>query len=114
MIGVKPKKKKEFIDIDLSLIDGQAKIYGKVTERNIHDNSVTNAVEAQVSVYKNGNLIGLTTTSEDGTYFIESINSDDDYTAKFEKDSVFVTPVFTLASRQAKQINIELTTDAIF
>lgn len=111
MIGVKPKKKKIANHPDFNLSEGQAAIYGKVTERNIVTNSITNATDAQVSVYKNGNLVGLAAISENGLYQITSISAGANYTTKFEKDSVFTTPVFTLSSKEVKQINVELTTD---
>jgi len=114
MIGVKPKKMKVSNAPDFSLSDGQAAIYGKVTERNIFDTSVTDAVGVQVTVYKNDTLVAYALTFEDGLYQIDSIDAGGNYTIEFIKDSVFVTPVFSLGSKEIKEVNAVLTTDTLF
>ncbi|MBC8753965.1 hypothetical protein H2O64_04735 [Kordia sp. YSTF-M3] len=110
MIGVKPKKKKEPSNQpDFNLAEGQAAIYGKVTERNVYDNSVRDAIDAQVTVFKNGVLVGYVIPFLDSSYQIVSIDAGDDYTMEFVKDSMFTTPIFSLSSKEIKEVNVELT-----
>jgi len=111
MIGVKPKKKKASNEPDFNLGEGQAAIYGKVTERNIWDNSITDAMNVEVSVYKNNILVGYAITFLDGLYQIIAIDAGDNYTMTFVKNSMFTTSVFSLASKEIKEVNVELTTD---
>lgn len=108
MIGVKPKKKKQSDVPDFDLQEGQAAIYGRVTERNILDNSVSPAKDVQVSVFKNDVLVGFSITFEDGYYQIEAIDAPEDYSVEFMKNVTVVIPKFRLNSKQVKQINVEL------
>lgn len=108
MIGVKTKKKKLSDTPDFNLQEGQAAIYGRVTERNVLDNSVNPAKDVQVSVFKNDMLVGFSITFEDGYYHIEAIDAPEDYRVEFMKNTTIVIPEFRLTSKQVKQINVEL------
>lgn len=114
MIGVRPKKNKttDSPDVpDFNLEEGQAAIYGQVTERKTFDNSIVDAFQAEVSIYKNGTLVSYAVTAEDGLYQIGALDAGENYTIEFRKDSVVVTPEFSLASKEVKQVNVELTSD---
>jgi uncharacterized membrane protein len=111
MIGVKPKKKKQSEGIDFDLQEGQAAIYGSVTERSVIDNTLQAANNVLVSVYTDGVLVAFNQTNQEGIYHITALDAPENYTVEFVKDVTRVVPEFSIASREAKEINMELLTN---
>lgn len=109
MIGVKPKKNKDTPVI----VQGQATISGKVTERNTIFNNVYDLKGASISLYQNDSLVVRTTSFDGGLYNLTAIDSGDNYKLVFSKDSIYETPPFSLIADEQKVLNVELTTTKI-
>ncbi|MEM6685772.1 MAG: carboxypeptidase-like regulatory domain-containing protein [Bacteroidota bacterium] len=91
-----------------NLLDGQGGVYGKVTRRNITDNSIQGVKDAVVSIFDGATLVVSTRTNDDGIFIFDAINAPRSYTIEFRKEAVVVADEFTIASKEVKQINVEL------
>jgi len=114
MIGVKTKKQATSNTgsttatvPNFNLQEGQGGVYGRVTERSIDTDQIRNVKDVTVTVFDGNTLIVLSTTSEEGIYIFDAINAPKSYLIEFRKE-VTITQEFTLASKEIKEINIEL------